>query len=394
MKPLLFGTFIAFTFAITPSWAANEIRTEKHVIIKKHKVARKHKTNKKHTAKITLPAAASMPIVIAQPTAPVVPVAAKDTPEKIAESVQVATPNSKPETAAVSPKAPFITPAEVPATPAPSPIVAVSTPPSKQSNPYLQPSATLPLAVPAMLAPAASAASAASAAHQAIADTVRPVPTSPVKPYLQPSATLPAPAPAASAATPTIEVTVRPLPTPPVNPYLQASATLPAPAASAATPTIAVTVRPLPTPPVNPYLQAMMIRPVIANTPPADFFPPFVVMPSVNSIPGMPKITAVGNAFGAPTFNNLASFTTSLMPSGLPSFFSGDPGASHMPISFSMVYPTGDKPLAVLTLKCPTEAVFGVAPPPVKLVHFLLTSAMDGINYSGLLPFNLQQVCQ
>lgn len=57
------------------------------------------------------------------------------------------------------------------------------------------------------------------------------------------------------------------------------------------------------------------------------------------------------------------------------------------------VYPTGDKPLYVLTFKCPTELV-GIVPPPTKVLHWLVSSGMDAINSSNLLPFNMQQVCQ
>lgn len=57
------------------------------------------------------------------------------------------------------------------------------------------------------------------------------------------------------------------------------------------------------------------------------------------------------------------------------------------------VYPTGEKPLKVLTFKCPTELV-GVTPLPTKALHELVNLAMDGINSTDLLPFNMQQVCQ
>ena len=57
------------------------------------------------------------------------------------------------------------------------------------------------------------------------------------------------------------------------------------------------------------------------------------------------------------------------------------------------VYPTGEKPLYVLTFKCPTEVV-GIVPPPTKALHFLVTAGMDAVNGTNLLPFNMQQVCQ
>lgn len=57
------------------------------------------------------------------------------------------------------------------------------------------------------------------------------------------------------------------------------------------------------------------------------------------------------------------------------------------------VQPTGEKPLYVLTFKCPTEVV-GISPPPTKLLHNLVTAGMDAMNGANLLPFNMQQVCQ
>lgn len=61
--------------------------------------------------------------------------------------------------------------------------------------------------------------------------------------------------------------------------------------------------------------------------------------------------------------------------------------------TFRKVYPTGDKPLMVVTFKCPTELV-GVTPLPTKALHGLVDLGMGALNSSNLLPFNLQQVCQ
>jgi hypothetical protein len=57
------------------------------------------------------------------------------------------------------------------------------------------------------------------------------------------------------------------------------------------------------------------------------------------------------------------------------------------------VYPTGEKPLVILSFKCPTE-MLGVTPPPMKALHELVNFAFDGINKTNLLSFNMQQVCQ
>lgn len=57
------------------------------------------------------------------------------------------------------------------------------------------------------------------------------------------------------------------------------------------------------------------------------------------------------------------------------------------------VYPTGEKPLVILSFKCPTEMV-GVSTPPMKALHEIINYAFDGINKTNLLSFNMQQVCQ
>lgn len=57
------------------------------------------------------------------------------------------------------------------------------------------------------------------------------------------------------------------------------------------------------------------------------------------------------------------------------------------------VHPTGEKPLVVLTFKCPTEAI-GISTPPIKAMRELVNLSMAGANRSNLLPFNMQQVCQ
>ncbi len=57
------------------------------------------------------------------------------------------------------------------------------------------------------------------------------------------------------------------------------------------------------------------------------------------------------------------------------------------------VYPTGEKPLVILSFKCPTE-MLGVTPPPMKALHEIVNFAFDGINKTNLLSFNMQQVCQ
>lgn len=84
-----------------------------------------------------------------------------------------------------------------------------------------------------------------------------------------------------------------------------------------------------------------------------------------------------------------ASTVASNFKAALPSL---PEGQSFLP-SIKRVYPTGEKPLVVVTFKCPTELV-GVNTPSTKGLHELVNLAMGGINATNLLAFNLQQVCQ
>ena len=219
-------------------------------------------------------------------------------------------------------------------------------------------------------------------------------------PEMLPTAAKPAPM-GTGAVTPVAIATEKPaapkVAPPPVNPYMLVSPVIAKIIVAPPITPVAVLVPPLPSLPGNPYLQHIPFHPAVANQPPANFFPAFAISPSGNLTPTV--LAFVPNEIGkqslaAPAFNDIATLAKSLVPTQLATFLPGDEGASHWPISVSIVHPTGDKPLAVLTLKCPTEAAFGFATPPVKLVHIILTTAMDGVNYSGLLPFNMQQVCQ
>lgn len=67
-------------------------------------------------------------------------------------------------------------------------------------------------------------------------------------------------------------------------------------------------------------------------------------------------------------------------------------GQSILP-KITKVYPTGEKPLVVVSFKCPTEVV-GITPPTIKLLHGAVDLGMAGINKTDLLSFDLQQVCQ
>jgi len=180
-----------------------------------------------------------------------------------------------------------------------------------------------------------------------------------------------------------------------VNPYLQA--TRPAfPGVVAVVPMAPATVM-VPVPGGNPYLQPVIVRPVAIYQPTPALPPAYAALPPGGGYPVMPAYPPYGMASPLTVAPADVGFTTrlkGLVPTQLSSLLSGGTGESRWPISYKTVYPTGEKPLFVLTLKCPTEAAFGISPPPVKLVHVLVDGAMDGINYTNLLPVNLQQVCQ
>jgi len=133
-----------------------------------------------------------------------------------------------------------------------------------------------------------------------------------------------------------------------------------------------------------------------------------VIQPSpvqASYAPPAPSPAAVGNPYlayqhqqqhqqqaGAPVSVNpwdsvgkLGSNLKSLLPS-IPE------GQSILP-SIKKVYPTGEKPLVVLTFKCPTELI-GITPIPIKLLHEGVNGVFDVVNATNLLSFNMQQVCQ
>ena len=201
---------------------------------------------------------------------------------------------------------------------------------------------------------------------------------------------------------PTATETLPPAPARPVNPYMPVASA--APTAPVAMP---AQLAPVPVPAGNPYLgnpylgnpylQPVLIRPVAVTPWTSSPAPATMPLPSGSWLPVLPSYAPYGMVAppsAALSYSDITRQLKGLVPAQISDFFTPDEGSSHWPLSFKKVYPTGEKPLLVMTLKCPTEAAFGVAPPPVKLVHVILTTAMDGINYTNLLPVTLQQVCQ
>jgi len=56
------------------------------------------------------------------------------------------------------------------------------------------------------------------------------------------------------------------------------------------------------------------------------------------------------------------------------------------------VYPTGERPMVIVSFNCPTQAL-GITSPTTKAIRFILDSGFSAINSTDLLPWTLQQVC-
>lgn len=210
--------------------------------------------------------------------------------------------------------------------------------------------------------------------------------SSPIQPWAPAQAVVqaPAPEPSQDPAKAQVPVQVQP-PSPshtPIRPWVpaQSFAPLPAPAPGPApVPSRALPYVPAYVPRIektaeNPYLP----RPVPVQSAPAV---PATVVSAPQAFGGFAPMPLAGPSLGS-TFSGLL-YGIPLLP---------ESGRNILP-TIKKVYPTGEKPLVVVSFKCPTELV-GVAPPTIQLLHELVSLGMDGINRTDLLSFNLQQVCQ
>jgi len=114
----------------------------------------------------------------------------------------------------------------------------------------------------------------------------------------------------------------------------------------------------------NPYLANQYQAAPAANQ--------FSAPPAVSPAPAAPASTGSGFRLGLP---QIPLFEQSILP------------------KIQTVYPTGEKPLVVVTFKCPTELV-GIDTPSTLILHKVVNGSMELINKTNLLSFNMQQVCQ
>lgn len=180
---------------------------------------------------------------------------------------------------------------------------------------------------------------------------------------------------------------------PTINPYLAS----PAPGASSGTPSPARALV-APAPQAAPVIGASTNAYVASAASYAPSGAPVQNHAVQQPVAAPPAAVALPETGGSPKPAK-PSFLASLDPKqGLSDLFSsvrnGIPLLNDQDLlpTIKKVYPTGEKPLVILSFKCPTE-MLGVTPPPMKALHELINLGFDGINKTNLLSVNLQQVC-
>ncbi len=130
----------------------------------------------------------------------------------------------------------------------------------------------------------------------------------------------------------------------------------------------------------NPYLAYASPKPT-AHTKPATYATPASYAPSPATSMAPPRASDNSNP------STLGAFWA------LPTPVFGAVGEQSILPQIKTVYPTGEKPLVVVALKCPTELV-GIDTPASAMMHTVVQAGMNLVNSTNLLSFNLQQVCE
>lgn len=210
--------------------------------------------------------------------------------------------------------------------------------------------------------PAAAAATTVTVTPTAAAAvTAMPVVAPVIAPVTAPVAVIPAPQ-----ATPTTATAKNTVSSVPPFVFAPVSISPSAPAFVASTPT-----------PWSPRPNPYIVQPVTVTvaTPPAAFPWQAQVATPAPSIAQAPATPATPFASGQDSYNAKdASKSRSILP------------------TITKVYPTGEKPMVVVTFNCPTELA-GVATPSTKIIHSFFDLGFGTINATNALPWTLQQVC-
>ena len=123
----------------------------------------------------------------------------------------------------------------------------------------------------------------------------------------------------------------------------------------------------------NPYI----VQPVTVTVAPVSAALPWQDQ-STTPTPAISQVTATTSTPFASSQGNLNAKDSGKSRSLLP--------------SFTKVYPTGEKPMVVVTFSCPTELA-GINTPSTKILHGIFDLGFGAINATNLLPWTLQQVC-
>lgn len=152
-----------------------------------------------------------------------------------------------------------------------------------------------------------------------------------------------------------------------------------------------------PTPPVaqQPPALATPAQPTVPPIPIYVWVPrpnPYLPNPNSAALPIMPPGVMVGSPFTGWKPMIPVTMVPVAVPAESELTTNSAENRSFLP-TFKKVYPTGEKPMVIITFHCPTELA-GIATPSTKILHGVVDLGMGGINATNLLPFTLQQVCQ
>ncbi len=101
------------------------------------------------------------------------------------------------------------------------------------------------------------------------------------------------------------------------------------------------------------------------------------------------SVAQAAGAIATPNAQPVASVQKASNPSVNPN--DSKKSRSILP-TITKVYPTGEKPMVVVTFNCPTELA-GINTPSTKVLHGVFDLGFGTVNATGVLPWTLQQVC-
>jgi hypothetical protein len=132
-----------------------------------------------------------------------------------------------------------------------------------------------------------------------------------------------------------------------------------------------------------PILTAAIVSPTIpaATPPPTNPYLPSADYPKPN--PPIPKSDTN-------PFEGLKSIMLFILPDGI--------GQTHPPLYVKYIgsqtdSQSGQKPILLFQVSCPTKALFGFDTPPIHMAQLAVDEIIGMINATDILPIELQKVC-